>query len=235
MTGGNVAGSSYADGDIGARTLDASLAALAGDGYSVGDIVNSGYAKTLKIIEHRNKILNNGVVMIPADPDNGVLEDRLGPLDTPHAGNGQTELESLASLMGTLRSYMASHYSETNTAKWTQLYYPAASAAYAYQPTVSGDFVLAEKFKAHNWFLPANGLLARLCWYHRQGYSNTPENKNIFKQAYADNLFAQFTSSSYWSSSEYSSVSAWYVYFSGFNSYNHSKYYSYYVRVVAAF
>jgi len=235
VTGGNVAGSSYADGDIGARTLDASLAALAGDGYSVGDIVNSGYAKTLKIIEHRNKILNNGVVMIPADPDNGVLEDRLGPLDTPHAGNGQTELESLASLMGTLRSYMASHYSETNTAKWTQLYYPAASAAYAYQPTVSGDFVLAEKFKAHNWFLPANGLLARLCWYHRQGYSNTPENKNIFKQAYADNLFAQFTSSGYWSSSEYYSYGAWSVSFSSFNSNNDRKNGSYYVRAVAAF
>lgn len=236
VIGGNVTGSTYAESvtQREARTLTSSLAALAGDGYSEGDMVNSGYAKTLKIIEHRNKILNNGVVMIPADPDNGVLEDRLGPLDTPHAGNGHTELESLASLMGTLRSYMSSHYSEPNTAKWSQLYFPAASAAYAYQPTMSGEYELADKFKSHNWFLPTVGLLARLCWYYRQG---TTSNANIFKKAIADNLFTNFTSSSYWSSSESNSYNAWSVNFPGFISTGNSKYNgnNYYVRAVAAF
>ena len=101
------------------------------------------------------------------------------PLDTPHAGSGQTELESLASLMGTLRSYMQSHFGDTNYAKWSQIYYPAASAAYAYEPQVSG-VTLADKFKAHNWFLPAEGLLIRLCWWFRQGATS---DNNIFKKA----------------------------------------------------
>lgn len=230
--GGNVAGSEFFDGNIGARTLDASLAALAGNGYSEGDVVNSGYAKTLKIIEHRNKILNNGVVMIPADPDNGVAEDRLGPLELPHASSAQTELTHLASLMGNLRQYMASHYSETNVAKWTQLYFPAASAAYAYQPSVPSNFVLADKFKAHNWFLPAEGLLDRIHWYLKKGADS---ELNIFKRALADGLIVNFTSSSYWSSSEYNSHYAWIVYFGGANSYSNLKNYSNYVRAVAAF
>ena len=232
VTGGNVVGSEFFDGNISARTLSASLAALAGDGYSEGDIVNSGYAKTLKIIEHRNKILNNGVVMIPADAEHGISEDRLGPLELPHASAGQTELQSLASLMGNLRQYMASHYSETNVAKWTQLYFPAASAAYAYQPSVPSNFVLADKFKAHNWFLPAEGLLDRIHWYLKKG---TDSQLNIFRKALADGVFVNFSSSYYWSSTEYSAYYAWIVYFGGTYSYTYFKNYSYYVRAVAAF
>ena len=232
VTGGNVVGSEFFDGNISARTLSASLAALAGDGYSEGDIVNSGYAKTLKIIEHRNKILNNGVVMIPADAEHGISEDRLGPLELPHASAGQTELQSLASLMGNLRQYMASHYSETNVAKWTQLYFPAASAAYAYQPSVPSNFVLADKFKAHNWFLPAEGLLDRIHWYLKKG---TDSQLNIFRKALADGVFVNFSSSYYWSSTEYSATYAWLVSFGGTYSNDYSKYYSTYVRAVAAF
>ena len=232
VTGGNVVGSEFFDGNISARTLSASLAALAGDGYSEGDIVNSGYAKTLKIIEHRNKILNNGVVMIPADAEHGISEDRLGPLELPHASAGQTELQSLASLMGNLRQYMASHYSETNVAKWTQLYFPAASAAYAYQPSVPSNFVLADKFKAHNWFLPAEGLLDRIHWYLKKG---TDSQLNIFRKALADGVFVNFSSSYYWSSTESSAYIAWYVHFGGTGSSSTYKISSYYVRAVAAF
>ena len=232
VTGGSVAGSEYFDGKIGARTLTDALAALAGDDYSEGDIVNSGYAKTLKIIEHRNKILNNGVVMIPADEEHGISEDRLGPLELPHASAGQTELQSLASLMGNLRQYMASHYSETNVAKWTQLYFPAASAAYAYQPSVPSNFVLADKFKAHNWFLPTTGILCRIHWYLKKGADS---QLNIFRKALADGLFVNFTSSHYWCSSESHSYNAWIVYFGGTYSTSNTKNYSNYVRAVAAF
>ena len=230
--GGSVAGSEFFDGNIGARTLTDALATLAGNGYSVGDIVNSGYAKTLKIIEHRNKILNNGVVMIPANDELGTPEDRLGPLEIPHATSGQTELQNLASLMGNLRQYMASHFSETNVAKWTQLYYPAASAAYAYQPSVPSNFVLADKFKAHNWFLPPEGILDRIHWYLKKGADS---ELNIFRKALAAGLFVNFSSSTYWSSTEYSGSYAWYVYFGGTYSYYNYKTYSYYVRAVAAF
>ena len=231
VTGGNVVGSEFFDAKIDARTLTGALAALAGNGYSEGDIVNSGYAKTLKIIEHRNKILNNGVVMIPADPEHDVVEDRLGPLELPHASSGMTELQHLVNLMGNLRQYMASHFSETNVAKWTQLYFPAASAAYAYQPTVPSMYTLADKFKAHNWFLPTVGLLNRVHWYIK----NSDTEKNIFSKAQAAGLISAFTSSYYWCSTESSANSAWNVSFGGANSSNNSKTISYYVRAVAAF
>ena len=42
------------------------------------------------------------------------------------------------------------------------------------------------------------------------------------------------TDDGYWSSSEYNSHSAWYVYFSGFGSFSLGKYNGYYVRAVAA-
>ena len=231
VIGGTTLNGTYTETDAQreARTLTASLAALAGSGYQAGDMVNSGYAKTLKIIEHRNKILNNGIVMIPAS--SGVDADVLGPLDTPHAGSGQTELESLASLMGTLRSYMQSHFGDTNYAKWSQIYYPAASAAYAYEPQVSG-VTLADKFKAHNWFLPAEGLLIRLCWWFRQGATS---DNNIFKKAIADGVFTNFTSSNYWAATEYNTSSAWYVIFYNGSVGNSYKYSEYYVRAVAAF
>ena len=230
--GGSVAGSEFFDGNIGARTLTDALATLAGNGYNEGDIVNSGYAKTLKIIEHRNKILNAGVVMIPANDELGTPEDRLGPLEIPHATSGQTELQNLVSLMGNLRQYMANHFSETNVAKWTQLYYPAASAAYAYQPSVPSNFVLADKFKAHNWFLPPEGILDRIHWYLKKGANS---ELNIFRKALAAGLFVNFSSSTYWSSTEYSGIIAWTVHFGGTTSNGYGKNHSYAVRAVAAF
>ena len=214
---------------LNARTLTAELAALAGAGYHEGDIVNSGYAKTLKIIQHRNKILNNGVVLYPAEND--VPERRLGPLPIPTAISGRTELENLVSLIATLRNYMATEYEDANSAKWSQIYYPAASAAYAYEPTVVG-YELADKFKAHNWFLPANGLLMRLCWYRSKG---TGSDSNIFKKAIEKQIFTNFTASPFWSSTEYSSYFAWHCYFSSYSTGYNTKCNSYEVRPVAAF
>ncbi len=134
--------------------------------------------------------------------------------------------------MGNLRQYMASHFSETNVAKWTQLYYPAASAAYAYQPSVPSNFVLADKFKAHNWFLPPEGILDRIHWYLKKGADS---ELNIFRKALAAGLFVNFTSSYYWSSTEPSGNDAWRVYFGGTYSPSTGKYSSIYVRAVAAF
>ena len=215
------------------RTITAELAAIAGPGYHEGDIVNSGYAKTLRIIEHRNKILNNGIVLDGRDTEN---EDRLGPLEIPHSGEGYTELSNLCALMGELRNYMGEHYGETNKNKWSQIYTPAASAAYAYQPSVVG-FTLADRFKAHNWFLPAIGLLKRLYWYYSKGNSS---DLNIFKGAIEKGKFTNIyysgaPSAGVWSSSEYNSYNAWSVYFSSGSTYSSTKYYSSVVRAVAAF
>lgn len=214
---------------LGARTLTAALAALAGNGYHEGDIVNSGYAKTLKLIQHRNKILNTGIVLYPAEGE--VPARVLGPLTIPTEREGRTELENLVSLIATLRNYMATVYEDANSAKWSQIYYPAASAAYAYQPKVTG-VELADKFRAHNWFLPANGLLMRLCWYRSKGISS---NENIFKKAIEKGVFTNFTASYFWSSTEYTSYGAWNCYFSSYSTGSNSKYGSCKVRPVAAF
>ena len=158
-------------------------------------------------------------------------ERRLGPLPTPSAISGRTELENLVSLIATLRNYMATEYEDANSAKWSQIYYPAASAAYAYEPTVVG-YELADKFKAHNWFLPAHGLLMRLCWYRSKG---TSSNKNIFKKAIENQIFTNLASSYYWSSNEYNNYIAWCCSFSNYNTAFNGKYYGYKVRPVAAF
>ena len=231
VIGGTTPNGTYTETEsqLNARTLTAELADLAGDGYHEGDIVNSGYAKTLKIIQHRNKILNNGVVLYPAEGD--VQERRLGPLPTPAAISGRTELENLVSLIATLRNYMATEYQDANPTKWSQIYYPAASAAYAYEPTVVG-FELANKFKAHNWFLPANGLLMRFCWYRSKG---TGSSQNIFKKAIDKQIFTNFSASNFWSSTEYASYGAWQCHFSNYNTGYHTKFYGFRVRPVAAF
>lgn len=214
---------SESEGERNARILTAELAALAGSEYKTGDMVNSGYAKTLKIIAHRNSILNAGLQQVA-----------LGSLGIPQASvsGGTTELADLVNLMEDLQQSMKDK-GETNYVKWSQLYYPAASAAYAYQPTVlrSGE-KLADKFKSHNWFLPTQGLLERLYWYYSKGTSGS---QNIFKEALSKGQFANFTAAAHWSSAEYNQTYAWAVYFSNGTQYNNNKYNSFVVRAVAAF
>ena len=127
---------------------------------------------------------------------------------------------------------------ETNFNKWGQIYTPAISAAYAYQPArlLEGE-VLNDKFKAHNWFLPPSGIEARMYWYYRMGKkSDERQNYNIFKRAIESGKFKNFSASGYWTVTEVSSGSAWPLGFSsgGFYS-NSSKYFSLVVRAVAAF
>ena len=57
------------------------------------------------------------------------------------------------------------------------VYYPAASYAYSYTPTSSPK--LLDKFKEHNWFLPASGDAIRIMYY----LSKTEGDDAIFKNA----------------------------------------------------
>ena len=244
VNGGTVEGeTSYEIADrLNERTLNANLVGLTFLGedslpaiYSEGDIVNSGFAKTLRIIRQRNTILNNQIIVNP-----GGVNPTIGPLPIPAAINSESELSRLYTLMVDIQNHMAATYGEQNPAKWSQLYYPAASAAYAYQP-VAGGKPLADKFKPHNWFLPAVGLLRRLYWYISKGANSSD---NIFKDAIDAGLFsssgtnssrAGFSSASYWSSSEYNSTYAWTVGFSSGSTYSVTKCTATRVRAVAAF
>lgn len=215
---------SETEAQVTARTLDRELAMLAGNGYHEGDIVNSGYAKTLRIIQHRNKLLNRFW------PEIGLPSASMG---VPTATDNTTELQDLVNGMAFIREWIRLNYDSTNYVKWSQIYFPAASLCYGYQPSVRSDETLADKFKAHNWFLPTEGQLARLYWYYAKG---TSSDLNIFKGAIAKGKFTNFSTSTHWSSTEYSTYYSWVVLFSsGYCNSNHKCTTGYVVRAVAAF
>jgi hypothetical protein len=225
---------SMAFDSIGERTLNAELAKLASGIYKEDDIVNSGYAKTLKIIQHRNNLLNNNI--IGAD---GEVIYTGGTYPLPTASGSVTEIKALGTLIDQLRTWAANKNGadEPYPAKWQQLAYPFVSACYAYQPTQSlqdGE-VLADKFKSHNWFAPTEGQLARICWYAKYGAKG---GFDAFKDARERGILGNLstTSSSHWSVAEYYSYLAWYVYFGNGSTYGGtSKFNSMVGRAVSAF
>lgn len=228
------AGTSCGDGfaweetaaEEGARTLDSSLALLAGSGYKAGDMVNSGYAKTLKIIAHRNKVLTGSPTAV------GLSNPLYTQMPIPAEGSGYTELESLAELLDDITEWASGTLGEAKPNKWQQLYYPAASMAYAYQPTktLKQGEVLADKFKAHNWFLPTNGLLARIYWHAKLAPNS------IFSKAIDKGILTIRASYLHWSCAEYYAATAWYVGFSNGGAGGNNKCGTYLVaEAVAAF
>ncbi len=158
-------------------------------GYPAGTVMPVGKYKTLLIIKHRNRILtDSGVNLVP-----------------PAANGTTTELTDLRNKITDIMNSQGTNYQ--------QYYYPPASLCYAYEPSVRADETLADKFKAHNWYLPAAGELARLYWYHSQGYTQGAANA-IFANAVANNVAGQFGTGYHWSSTEASATYAWYIYFS---------------------
>ena len=218
---------------IGERTLNADLAKLAGSGYKENDIVNSGYAKTLKIIAHRNNLLNNDI--IGAD---GEVIYQGGSFPLPSASGSVSEMRALGTLIDQLRTWASQSggLNDPYPSKWQQLAYPFVSACYAYQPTKSlldGE-VLADKFKSHNWFAPTEGHLARICWYAKYG---TKGGFDAFKDARDKGLLGNLptTSSGHWSVTEYGSYDAWYVDFGNGGTSRTAKFISYVGRAISAF
>lgn len=216
-----------------ARTLDEELASLAGSGYKKGDIVNSAYAKTLKVIQHRNRILQSNIM--GADANNPLIAAER--FQIPRASSGKSELESLGDTISAIRAWAKDPEKGLGDAypnKWSQLCYPFASACYAYQPEFklkSGE-VLADKFKAHNWFAPTEGLLARICWLVRYGESG---GYDPLADARQEGLLKFSTSSYHWSVTEYGSYIAWFVNFTNGGTSNYGKYGSFVGRAVSAF
>lgn len=218
---------------VGERTLTSELAKLAGDGYAEGDIVNSGYAKTLKIIAHRNDLLNNDIIGA-----NGEVVYQGGTLPLPTASGSTTEMKALGTLIDQLRNWasQSNGLNDPYPTKWQQLAYPFVSACYAYQPTqtlLDGE-VLADKFKAHNWFAPTEGQLARICWYAKFGEKG---GFDVFKVARDKGLLVKLTTNSsyHWSVAEVYSDSAWYVLFRSGYTYFNTRSASNVGRAVAAF
>ena len=113
---------------------------------------------------------------------------------------------------------------------YRQFYYPAASYCYAYQPTYAlqpGE-VLADKFKAHNWWLPTLGELGMVYWQQVKG--------GIFATAQANSRYSNLTADWHWTSTEYDATLAWILHGgNGQVSSNYTKYNSRACRAVVAF
>lgn len=156
-------------------------------GLKVNDMIARGQLNTLKIIAHRDYILQDPNVHLPI----------------PKATSDKTLAQSLSEC---IKSVQAEH---NNAQKYQQYYYPAASYCNAYVPTLDNDTkTLAEPFAEGHWFLMSSGEMARCSWYAMKGYDLGVAN-NIFAQAKADFRFDVFTNRPYWMSSEMSDYKSW--------------------------
>lgn len=184
-------------------------------GLNVNDMIARGQLNTLKIIAHRDYI----------------LQDINVHLDVPKATPEKTLAQSLTEC---IKKVQAEH---GNAQKYQQYYYPAASYCNAYVPELDKDTkTLAEPFTEGHWFLMSSGEMARCSWYAKKGYNIGVAN-NIFAQAKADFRFVDFISSEYWQSSEFSEDKSWSMGINNgvFNGFYGNKYKHLYVRPAVAF
>lgn len=158
-------------------------------GLKIGDMIARGQLNTIKILAHRDYILQDSNVNLPI----------------PKATPTQTLEESLSQC---INSVQASH---NNATKYQQYYYPAASYCNAYVPSLNSGDHLVEKFGEGRWFLMSSGEMARCSWYAMKGYNLGVAN-NIFAQAKADFRFEVFSGQRYWLSSEASELNSWCLY-----------------------
>ena len=151
------------------------------DNYKENDSIPTGLLYTLFIIRHRDIILSDSNIN----------------LEIPIKNADTTEMDSLKELINKVVVDNANN-------KYKQYYYPAASYCYHYEPTISKNEKLLEKFKAHNWFLPTIGDLYRLLFYNNQ----TSGEYNAFAKARVfSSLFSNIVAC--WSCQEYSELIAW--------------------------
>ena len=156
-------------------------------GLKIGDMVAHGQLNTLKIIAHRDYILQDSNVNLPI----------------PKATNDKTLAQSLTEC---IKSVQTAH---GNAQKYQQYYYPAASYCTAYVPELDANTkTLAEQFTEGHWFLMSPGEMARCSWYSMKGYDFETENA-IFAQAKNDNRFIVLQSTLYWTSSEFDATKSW--------------------------
>lgn len=184
-------------------------------GLKIGDMIARGQLHTLKIIAHRDYILQDTNVNLPI----------------PKATSDKTLAQSLSEC---IKSVQASH---NNANKYQQYYYPAASYCNAYVPPLDNNTqTLAEPFTEGHWFLMSSGEMARCSWYAMKGYDDASAPHAIFAKPWADQRFTKFQSTWYWLSSESSERYSWNLHpVRGQFDDNGGKYYAAQVRAAVAF
>lgn len=157
-------------------------------GLKIGDMIARGQLNTIKIIAHRDYILQDSNVNLPI----------------PKATSEKTLEQSLTEC---IKSVQTAH---GNAEKYQQYYYPAASYCNAYEPEFdNNEQDLSEPFREGHWFLMSSGEMARCSWYVQKGYDFGVANA-IFAQAKNDLRFVPLSNRPYyWTSSELSEIQSW--------------------------
>lgn len=157
-------------------------------GLKIGDMIARGQLNTIKIIAHRDYILQDSNVNLPI----------------PKATSEKTLEQSLTEC---IKSVQTAH---GNAWKYQQYYYPAASYCNAYEPELdNNEQDLSEPFREGHWFLMSSGEMARCSWYVQKGYDFGVANA-IFAQAKNDLRFVPLSNCPYyWTSSELSETESW--------------------------
>ena len=201
------------------------------DSLTAETLVPRGFRDTCGIILHRIRVLTGTTWT----GDNG--EETNGSYFSPD----DQSVSGLSSKISAIRQYATNNPTLSGgwSERFSQYLYPAASAAFAYHPSVSQGHVLNDKFKAHKWYLPSSGELCRLAYWQLVGQASSDYHQagvdDIFLNAVNALIFTRFSASYYWSSTEYLSTNAWYVHFSSGGILINLKYHSIYVRPCAAF
>ena len=135
--------------------------------YKKGDIIPVGQYDTLKIIKHRNKILNDSAINLPVPQKEGLL----------------SESDSLKRLYDKI-------ISENNSQnKYGQFYFAQTSLCYAYEPKIDSKYKLNEKFTVHHWYNLSSGENMLLGFLGLKSYYERGTGTyDVLWSAIADNL-----------------------------------------------
>ena len=183
--------SGYAESQIGFTRIGEAIRFL-DKVYPANSYVPLSLVYNFYLLNHRDKILHDSSIN----------------LEVPSNSPEWTEMERLEYLLDKITR------DNGNQEKYTQYYFPAFSYCHAYEPKVTENEILDEKFKAGNWMLPCIGDMERIAWYVSQQYA---EDKSlaIFSKWIEHGNFVGFRTGINWTATEISNTGAWYIYVEG--------------------
>lgn len=160
-----------------------------------GKTYPAGYIDTMAILRHRNRIINAlNVDYVPYNVDDGngsttkfitIDADFKYDKSYPFIIDENDSVSNLKAKFNEINNFVKFPNYENKSHHYL---YPAASLCYAYEPNVGSAYVLNDKFKKGNWFLPTAGDAARIAYYIVQHYAKNKDTDmaNAIKSSYDD-------------------------------------------------
>ena len=146
-----------------------------------GNKITYGEYNSNEVIKHRNNLLLTLGVKTPQEKYDEQGEDKIKT-------EIQVTSDCIIPLLANTEFSTTSIYDkldDNEKNKCHLFYYPVFSMAYAYEPVLTiKNLTLADKFKAHNWFIPSAGEALRLLYY-----VNMYINHKYETNEYPDDIF----------------------------------------------